>query len=272
MSLGGLLAIVVLGLAALSFASSSARAEDEAQPAEEPEEAEDPDREAKALFVAGQVAFDGGRYERALTHFRAAYAASQRPELLYNIGLAADRAHHPAEAEAALRAFVEFLPEHPHRLAAEIRIEALRKALQAKKPPTTWTANSRRPVDIVAIRRETQDPEATDSDDHRTAAKTTTAVGGSLAVVGGLVLYAAAVKRHQVENAAPGANWKDYEGAYNQSGRLNIAGAFTLTAGAAALGVGIWLWLLPRRSSHEIAQSGLRLEPRATGVQLRGQW
>jgi tetratricopeptide (TPR) repeat protein len=53
--------------------------------------AESHDEEARALFQAGRRAFADARYEDALDRFRSAYELSHRPELLYNIGHAADR-------------------------------------------------------------------------------------------------------------------------------------------------------------------------------------
>ena len=49
------------------------------------------DEEARAIFQAGRTAYDAARYEDALRHFQHAYRLSTRPELLYNVALAADR-------------------------------------------------------------------------------------------------------------------------------------------------------------------------------------
>jgi len=87
---------------------------------------DDLEEEARALFQAGRVAFDAGRYDDALEHFDDAYARSQRPELLYNVGLAADRA---GRAPLAVRAYTKFLEEvtdSPNRGTVEERLAALR--------------------------------------------------------------------------------------------------------------------------------------------------
>lgn len=99
------------------------------------------EQEARALFEAGRVAFDAGRYDDALEHFDDAYARSQRPRLLYNVGLAADRA---GRVDLAIRAYTKFLEsvsDSPHRGTVEQRLAELRAqeaaAQQSAEPTTT---------------------------------------------------------------------------------------------------------------------------------------
>src|SRR5690348_1830127 len=61
---------------------------------------------AKLAFESGQQAFDAGRFEAAADSFEHAYALSGRPELLFDLGLAADRLR---DDERALEAFQRFL-------------------------------------------------------------------------------------------------------------------------------------------------------------------
>jgi hypothetical protein len=88
------------------------------------------DTEARALFEAGSTAFEDARYADALGHFQRAYELSERPRLLYNIGLAADRLRRD---EIALEAFEQFLaevPDHPRRRDVRARVEVLREAVE----------------------------------------------------------------------------------------------------------------------------------------------
>ncbi|MFK7998660.1 MAG: hypothetical protein AB8H86_03645, partial [Polyangiales bacterium] len=80
----------VLGAAALGFLSfaSVCAAQDAAGEAEEQDIG---DVEAQARFTAGEIAFSAGRFEDALSDFQRAYELSERPQLLYNIGLTAYR-------------------------------------------------------------------------------------------------------------------------------------------------------------------------------------
>jgi tetratricopeptide (TPR) repeat protein len=70
----------------------------------------DEDREARFLFEAGRTAYDAGRYREALAHFQGAYDLSLRPQLLYNVGQAADRLR---QDEVALDAFERYLSALP---------------------------------------------------------------------------------------------------------------------------------------------------------------
>ena len=102
------------------------------------------DDEARSLFLAGQTAFEAGRYEAALGHFRAALELSQRPQLLYNIGLAADRLRHDQEALTAFESFLQQVPESPLRAQVEARAEILRRAIEQQISPEEVAAAEER--------------------------------------------------------------------------------------------------------------------------------
>ena len=131
---------VVLGLAF----SSSARAQ--APDAR--------DAEARALFQAGVSAFEAGRFEDALDRFEAAYEMSPRPELLYNLGTAADRLRRDETALSYFRAYLDQSTspargdEVRARIAALERSLAERNALEraAAQPPTAPAEGSAPPA------------------------------------------------------------------------------------------------------------------------------
>jgi tetratricopeptide (TPR) repeat protein len=87
------------------------------------------DAEARSVFEAGSTAFRDARYADALAYFRRAYELSGRAQLLYNIGVAADRLRRDAEALEAFERFLEEAPEHPRRRDAQARVEVLREAV-----------------------------------------------------------------------------------------------------------------------------------------------
>ena len=111
---------LLLAVLALLGAAATARAQDEGSAT---------DREARAIFSAGSVAFEDGRYQDALARFEEAYALSERPELLYNIGLCLDRLRRDAEALENFERFLAAVPETAHRVEVEHRIAALRMAV-----------------------------------------------------------------------------------------------------------------------------------------------
>lgn len=122
---------VVLSLA---LAVSSAHAQD----------ASAAEAEARALFEAGSVAFNQGRFEDALERFEQAYRLSHRPALLYNIATAADRAGRENVAVERYLAYLEALPDAPNRAFVEGRLRVLRPRVEAasQRPETAGEATA----------------------------------------------------------------------------------------------------------------------------------
>ena len=81
-------------------------ADDAVAPAAQPE---DTDAAARESFLLGRAAYRGADYEQALRHFRRAHELSGRNQLLYNIGISADRF---GNDEEALEAFERYLAEN----------------------------------------------------------------------------------------------------------------------------------------------------------------
>lgn len=88
----------------------------------------DDESRARGHFEAASSYFEEGEYEDALREFSRAYDLSQRPGLLYNIGLAHERLGHYEEAARFLRQYLsEETREIPNRSALEHRVEALER-------------------------------------------------------------------------------------------------------------------------------------------------
>ena len=132
------------GIAYLVVVSLCSAASVSAQSAETGEESLD--QEARGLFIAGQSAFDGGRYREALGYFQRAYDLSQKPELLYNVGTTADRLRMDDEALRAFEAFLEAVPNHPRRVEVEARVRAIREARAAETSPPAGEPSTGSPV------------------------------------------------------------------------------------------------------------------------------
>ena len=101
--------------------------------AQQPSVDESLDAEGRALFAAGRAAFGAERFEDALGHFQAAYDRSRRPELLYNVALAADRLGRHAIALDAYEKYLHSLPDSPFAPQASERIAALRIVVQGER-------------------------------------------------------------------------------------------------------------------------------------------
>lgn len=87
------------------------------------------DREARQLFLAGEAAYDSGRYEAALEYFTRAHALSGRPGLLFNIASVSERLRRDDEALGAYEQYLRELPEAPNREFTEQRIAFLREQI-----------------------------------------------------------------------------------------------------------------------------------------------
>jgi tetratricopeptide (TPR) repeat protein len=137
---GGLHTAWVVGafaLALVSGAGAQAQAQAASGSSAEVPVQSDYDREARFLFEAGRTAYDAGRYKEALGHFQRAYDLSQRPQLLYNVGQAADRLRQDELALDAFERYLSALPAADNRPAVEERIKVLREVLAEKHAAAT---------------------------------------------------------------------------------------------------------------------------------------
>ena len=85
------------------------------------------DKRARELFEKGRAAWDEGRYREAWEHWHHSYRLSRKPELLYNVGQAADRLRMDREALEAFRLYLEKNPDAPNRKEVENRIRILER-------------------------------------------------------------------------------------------------------------------------------------------------
>jgi tetratricopeptide (TPR) repeat protein len=85
--------------------------------------------EARALFAQGETAYQEARYEDAITLFLAAFDKEPHPELLLNVGQAAERLGQVARALRWYREFVRLSPKVEDREAVGKRIRNLERRL-----------------------------------------------------------------------------------------------------------------------------------------------
>ena len=114
---------------AVVLASSVGAYAQEAEPSAETNEAE-----ARGLFEAGRSAYSAGRYEAALDYFQRAYALSERPAFLFNMGSAAERLRLDDEALDAYRRYLEAAPEAGNREFVQSRIAFLESHRRPEEP------------------------------------------------------------------------------------------------------------------------------------------
>ncbi len=186
------------------------------------------DDEAHARFEAGRVALAAGRNEAALENFTAAYELSRRPELLYNIAIAADRLRRD---DVALDAFERYLAAMPadqvqNRAEVESRVTALRAAHAAASQSALASSSP--------------------SSVHPEELAIPLLVGGGVGVAAGaLLLGLGLADRTSVESAPTDAAWASYADAAARAPFLEWAGGLALGLGVVALTAGIVVLTLP---------------------------
>lgn len=94
---------------------------------------------AAAHNTAGCHAYDQAQDTLALSSFEAAHTASGRAELLFNVGLAADRLRADERAIASYEMFASALPSLAQAGYARARVTVLRAALAARTSPEVAT-------------------------------------------------------------------------------------------------------------------------------------
>ena len=194
--------------------SGSAAASAQAGAAEE--------REARARFAAGQSAYEAGRFEDALSDFQHAHRLSGRVELLYNVGLAADRLRQDDVALDAYRAFADARPDHPRAEWVRQRVEALEASGSAGEPSTGEAA-----------------PATTGGTN--VGAWVLGAVSVAAVVTGATLLGLALSDRNAIESMSEPQPWPELEGRVDAVPRRSGVGIALLGLGAAsALAALLW--------------------------------
>ena len=233
---------------------------------------DDLDEEARALFVAGRVAFDAGRYEDALEHFNNAYARSRRPRLLYNVGLAAERAGRLPLAIRAYSKFLDAVEDSPHRATVESRLAALRAQGAARPTPaSTFPDAVTTPAPTSTAVRDTApaapQPHAQSMDRPMTESPSrvgpiVTIAGGAVLAVGGLTLIGLSFPAKA--EAEDEIMWPRANDANQRARRRSGSGIVLGTVGVLAALAGV-VWLKVAAN----ASYGLTLGPTRIGIEGR---
>lgn len=259
------------------------------------------DAEARALFEAGRLAFDAGRYEDALQHFQGAYRRSQRPQLLFNVGVAADRAGRVAEAIAAYEKFLESVPEDAQRPWIETRLGELRAlppggamppapnpfaetsppdvtspAPEPTLPAPTLPAPTPAAPDVETPRpsAEPPPPSATDNREELVVSPRSRVPGvlllgvGAASLVGGAVAIGTAHSLAKQVRDTDATTWAEVEDDARRAPRREKIGFVLLGVGVVAIGAGLVQLVLPSERVERRAGARLRIGP--TGVVVEG--
>jgi len=109
------------------------------QPAEGPAKPTKPKQvdldQAKAKYEEGKGHYAAGRYEEALAAFTEAYNLSNKPDLLFNLGVCSEKLGHSGKAIAYYELYLEENPEATDRDGVSKRLEALKAAQDQPAEP-----------------------------------------------------------------------------------------------------------------------------------------
>lgn len=148
---------------------------------------DDVDRRAQAHFHAATAYFEEGDYERASIEFRAAYAASPHPELLFNIYMSEERLAHLDLAIDALEQYLASDATIENRSALEARLGHLRERAAQGETTTDATQVDATPAEAIPV----PTPSVASSGPHPLAIAGFTVAGVGLvafAILGGITL------------------------------------------------------------------------------------
>lgn len=270
--------------------SASARAED----------VPDTDAEARALYEAGRIAFDQGRFEAALRYFQGSYRLSGRPALLFNIGTVADRLRQDEVALDAFRRYLAAVPDSPERPGVLARIRILEEAVarsreaaeqgkerekEAQEPVSDQEAVELEllgPIEEIGFDDEPSEPHTVSGDllvddpgvrsskssGKRTAGFILLGVGGAALATGAILVAVGQNKRSDIENALPGTYYRDLASAHHADG-FTGGGVGALLVGAGVITGGI-LMIATSRSKADARPVEVSFGP--LGFELRGEF
>lgn len=209
--------------------------------------------QARALFTAGRVAFERNNYEDALRYFREAHALSNRPALLYNIGVAADRLRRDEEAlEAFERYLQEVGPDAPQRGDAEARARVLRQQLERGRS-SGGSGGSSSGGSSTGSSGDVMGP----------LGWGILGVGAASLVTGVVFLVLGQLDADAYEGAQEGTPWRDVVDAHERADWMRVTGWVLAGVGVAAAAAGLVVALTAPSSSDR-----LTLELRPEGLAL----
>ncbi|MFK8004222.1 MAG: tol-pal system YbgF family protein [Polyangiales bacterium] len=186
---------------------------------------------ARALFDAGSAAVEAGDYEGAFRYFTESYELSRLPRMLFNLGSAAERMQHSAEALGFYRQFLEEVPNARNRQFAEGRIRALEAVVAEAEAAQNGAGEQDSETNAMPAEPEQQG----------TPASAWVLLGGGVAAVvgGGVLLATGAAKRAELDDAPEGAPFAEFDGHASSANLQTGLGIGLLAAGALSATVGL---------------------------------
>jgi tetratricopeptide (TPR) repeat protein len=275
--------------AAFVIVSASALAEQGSQHypqcTREPGEAEI--KAAKGAFQAGQVAFDEGDYDRAITYWEDAYRRDcTKHVMLLNLARVYELADRKEQAIIALETYLERDPETAKRDAINRRIQVLRDKIAEEKepePPPPAPTPTAAPPPPPPVQVQPLPPPPPEAGGRPIAPLIVAGAGGVVFVAGGILYLSAASDVRQWEERCPnrdcaGEYADDVDEANSARTRQTLWGVVSLVGLGVGVGGVAWYFASPPRSDETSQALGTARRARLTpavgpgyaGLELRG--
>ena len=261
-----------------------------AQPAPPPAQTEDQKRaEAKALYEKGLSHYNLGEFDEAIKAFRAAYAISQAPGLLFNIAQSFRLKKDYEQATYFYQTYLRLKPDAPNRSDVEDRLKEMQEAIEEQKrmgtkPPigtvnpegttvtTTTTVSTPTGATPTPTPAPGPTPEGGTGNQSLVTAGYATAGAGAALVLTGLVFGRLARNAEKDLNQLSSTNgtWTQaHQDRYDAGKRNNTIAVISFIAGGAAIVTGGTLWALGtlKKSNATVA-----ITPGKTGTTFAVGW
>lgn len=249
-----------------------------------PKTEDDKRAEAKALYDKGLSHYNLGEFDEAIKAFRAAYAVSQAPGLLFNIAQSFRLKKDYEQATYFYTTYLRLKPDAPNRADVEDRLKEMQEAIQEQKKmgakPPIGTVNPEDNV-VTTTTTTTTTPAASTTPaplaEDRTnpsliTAGYATAGAGAALVITGLVFGRLARNAEKDLNrlSATNGTWTQaQQDRYDAGKRNNTIAIISLIAGGAAIATGGTLWFL---GSMKKSNATVAIQPTRSGTTFAVGW
>ncbi|MBX7192598.1 MAG: hypothetical protein K1X94_11100 [Sandaracinaceae bacterium] len=220
---------------------------------------------ARGHYLMGREHYEAARFDEAAREFQEAYDLSHRPQLFYNLFLAHRDAGHTRDAAAALRQYVEAVPDAPQIEVLRGRLAVLEAQVAEEDARERDARAEAQTSDALTTTTGTPASSATSApSDANVGPWAVIGVGGALAV-GAIVTGALAATTYgDISASCPDDRCP---AGYDLDGRRSSGSALALTTdvlgglAAATLAAGI-VWEIVEATSHgEESRATLRCSP-----------
>lgn len=247
---------------------------------------------ARAEYNAGSAAYEEGRFEEALQHFREAHRLTDNPDILYNVATVADRLRQDGLALDAYRGYLDARPNAEDRTQVEARISVLTEQIAAReREEEARAAAEREAAAQAAAEREAAERELAEREAREQAlreqlreassegpgvAPWIVAIGGGVAAItGGIFVGLAAADQACVSDPSgcvqdpENPTWAEVSAGHERAPTYQVVGWTLIGVGAAAAAAGV-IWMIVASPDAESEEVSAHLTP--MGMQLRGRF